>query len=175
VAGFVIVTALLAAATLYINLANPFGLRIDESRRQADIGGPGASQQAGAPVTEALVVVTANGRFTFLVELADTPGEQSRGLMFRESMPADHGMLFAYPVEREVTMWMKNTFLSLDMAFIRADGRVHRIVERTEPLSETTVPSRGPVRAVLELNAGAAARIGLKPGDRIEHPFFEGG
>ena len=83
-------------------------------------------------------------------------------------------MLFAYPKSFEITMWMKNTYISLDMIFIRKDGRVHRIEKGTEPFSERVIASQGDVSAVLEVAAGVADEIGLKPGDRIEHAFFTG-
>ena len=82
-------------------------------------------------------------------------------------------MLFPYPVPQEVTMWMRNTYVPLDMIFIRADGVIHRIAERTEPFSERTIASQGPVTAVLELAGGAARRLGLKAGDRVIHPHFQ--
>ena len=82
-------------------------------------------------------------------------------------------MLFLYPAPQEVTMWMKDTPVSLDMVFIRADGRVHRIEANTEPLSETIVRSKGGVAAVLELAAGSSARLGLKGGDRAVHPLLD--
>jgi uncharacterized membrane protein (UPF0127 family) len=93
-------------------------------------------------------------------------------LMFRTSLPEQTGMLFPFDAPQEVSMWMRNTYVSLDMIFIRADGVVHRIESRTEPLSERVITSGGPVTAVLELAAGVAARLDLKPGDRVRHPHF---
>ena len=128
---------------------------------------------AGAePALEPLTIETASGRHEFQVELAATPEQQRRGLMFRTEMASDRGMLFDFRTEREAYFWMKNTYISLDIIFIRADGRVHRIAAATTPLSEKIVPSRGPVRAVLELNAGTAEKIGLKPGDRVAYRIF---
>ena len=98
---------------------------------------------------------------------------RSRGLMFRRSMAPDHGMLFDFERDEPVTMWMKNTYLPLDMVFIRPDGTISRIAADTEPLSTTIIPSGSPVVAVLELNAGTAAKLGIKAGDRIEHPLFK--
>jgi hypothetical protein len=106
------------------------------------------------------------------IEIAATPEEQSRGLMFRTTLPANRGMLFPYPAAREITMWMKNTYISLDMVFIRSDGTIHRIEANTEPLSERIVASSGPASAVLELAAGTAAALGLKAGDKVRHPLF---
>jgi uncharacterized protein len=88
-------------------------------------------------------------------------------------MPADQGMLFDFGHIEPVSMWMQNTYLPLDMLFIRPDGTIARIAANTEPLSTRTIPSGEPVLAVLELNAGTAARLGIRPGDRIEHPLFK--
>jgi uncharacterized protein len=122
-----------------------------------------------------LVVETVAGRHRFTVELADTPGERSRGLMFRESMPADHGMLFDFETEQPVAFWMKNTPLPLDMVFIDAGGTVVQVAADTTPHSEASIPSKRPVRAVLELNAGTAARLGIGPGAKVRHPIFGDG
>jgi|CeladaMinimDraft_18_1061708.scaffolds.fasta_scaffold00013_196 uncharacterized membrane protein (UPF0127 family) len=121
---------------------------------------------------DTLVLVTATGEHKIEIEVAETPQEKAIGLMFRPNVPPNTGMLFPYETAQEITMWMRNTYVSLDMVFIRADGTVHRIEERTEPFSERTIPSQGPVTAVLELAAGEAARLGLKPGDRVIHPHF---
>lgn len=122
-----------------------------------------------------LTLVTAKGRFDISLEIADTPEKQAVGLMFRRSLPVDHGMLFPHPSERELTMWMRNTYISLDMVFIRADGTVHRVARATEPFSEEIVASKGPVLAVLELVAGAADKYGVEAGTRVEHPLFASG
>lgn len=121
---------------------------------------------------EPLTIVTRTGRHAFEVELAREAEAQARGLMFRRHLPQDRGMLFDYAGSRPITMYMRNTYLPLDMVFIRGDGTVARIEADTEPLSERLIPSGEPVRAVLELNAGTAARLGLAPGDRVEHPSF---
>lgn len=118
----------------------------------------------------ALWLNTAQGRFQFTIEMADTPQKRARGLMFRETMPKNHGMLFDFESERRITMWMRNTPLPLDMIFIRADGTVARIEERTTPFSDDEISSGEPVTHVLEVNAGISRLIGLKPGDRIELP-----
>jgi uncharacterized membrane protein (UPF0127 family) len=136
-----------------------------------------ARAQAGPqPVIEPLeelVIVTRDGRrHRFRVEVARTPAQQTIGLMFRPSVPADGGMLFDWGAPRESSMWMRNTVVSLDMLFIAADGRVHRIAERTVPHSLAPIDSRGPVRATLELAAGTAERLGIRVGDRVEHPIF---
>jgi uncharacterized membrane protein (UPF0127 family) len=121
---------------------------------------------------ESLKLFTAHGTHVIDVEIADTPQEKAQGLMFRTHLDDNRGMLFAYDTPQEITMWMRNTYIPLDMVFIRADGTVHRIEAMTEPLSEDIIASRGDVTACLELAGGAAERLGLKPGDRVEHRFF---
>jgi len=124
--------------------------------------------------TERLWLVTAAGHETPIdVEIADDPQEKQVGLMFRTDLPDGKGMLFPYESPREVTMWMHNTYIPLDMVFIRPDGVVHRIETRAEPMSERIISSQGPVNAVLELAGGAAERLGLKAGDRVRHPLFK--
>jgi uncharacterized protein len=121
---------------------------------------------------ETLTLLTTAGERKIDIEVADTLEEKSLGLMFRTSLADTAGMLFPYSPPQELTMWMKNTYISLDMVFIRADGTVHRIAVRTEPLSERVVASDGDVSAVLELAGGAAERIGLKVGDKVLHKHF---
>ena len=121
---------------------------------------------------EPLAIRSASGEHRFQVEVMRNDAERARGLMFRRSMPASHGMLFDFEVVEPVSMWMKNTYLSLDMLFIRADGTVARIAADTEPLSTAIVPSGEPVLAVLELNAGTAEKLGIRAGDRVDHPLF---
>jgi len=125
-------------------------------------------------VMDRLTIVTQAGvRHTFTLELALTPDQRSRGLMFRREMPADRGMLFDFgEPEQPISMWMKNTYLSLDMVFIRSNGLIHHIAENTTPLSEAIIPSNGPIRGVLEVLGGTAARLGFKAGDLVEHPSF---
>ena len=119
---------------------------------------------------ERLALLTAGGERVVTIEVAATPEEQSYGLMFRTELADTRGMLFPHEQAREVNMWMRNTYISLDMVFIRADGIVHRIEARTEPLSERIIASQGDVTAVLELAGGAAERLGLKAGDRVVYP-----
>lgn len=119
-----------------------------------------------------LTVVTATGEHPIDVEIAETADEKALGLMFRTGLAEGQGMLFPHGTPQELTMWMRNTYISLDMVFLRADGTVHRVEERTEPLSERIIGSQGPVTAVLELAGGWARRHGLKPGDRVRHPLF---
>jgi uncharacterized membrane protein (UPF0127 family) len=104
--------------------------------------------------------------------MATTDEEKTTGLMYRKELADGKGMLFDFSPEQEVTMWMKNTYISLDMIFISADGRILRIAENTEPLSTKIIPSRGLARAVLELPAGTAQKYGIRPGDRVAHPLF---
>ena len=122
--------------------------------------------------TAPLEIVTATGTYPFEVELALNDTERSVGLMHRREMAADKGMLFDFSRDDTVSMWMKNTVLSLDMIFIKADGTVANIAEKTTPFSLNTITSRGAVRAVLEVPAGTARRIGLKSGDRIRNVIF---
>jgi uncharacterized protein len=131
---------------------------------------------ASAPVRAAslqpLEIVTRNGVQVFSVEIATTEEEKQTGLMYRKELADGKGMLFDFNPEQEVSMWMKNTYISLDMIFIRADGRILRIAENTEPQSTRIISSRGPARAVLEVPAGTAQKYGIRPGDRVGHPLF---
>jgi uncharacterized protein len=122
---------------------------------------------------ETLTLKTTTAEHIIDIEIAQTMEEKSLGLMFRTSVPENTGMLFPYGEAQDITMWMKNTYVSLDMVFIRADGIVHRIAARTEPLSESVISSEGDVSAVLELGAGAAERLGLKSGDLVRHRIFK--
>lgn len=122
-----------------------------------------------------LVIETAAGdAHKFTAYLAMTPYQRAHGLMFVRKLPADHGMLFVHEQPRIASMWMKNTLLSLDMLFIRADGTVASISRDTVPGSLATISSDEEVTGVLELNAGTAKRLKLNPGDRIVHPAFAG-
>lgn len=123
---------------------------------------------------ETLEIASKTGVHAFSVELATTEAEREKGLMYRKSLPEGQGMLFDFQRDQEVGFWMKNTYIPLDMIFIRSDGRIWRIAENTEPLSERIVPSNGPVRAVLEVIGGTARKLGIAPGDRVAHPIFKG-
>jgi uncharacterized membrane protein (UPF0127 family) len=114
-----------------------------------------------------LTIQSASGNHRFTVDVAATPAEQERGLMFRRSLAGDQGMIFPYDPPQDVAFWMKNTLIPLDMVFIRADGRIARIATAT-PLSLDTVPSGEPVAAVLEIRGGRAAELGIQAGDRVE-------
>ncbi|WP_181705432.1 DUF192 domain-containing protein [Chthonobacter rhizosphaerae] len=123
--------------------------------------------------TSPLVVETAGGRHSYSVELARTTVERARGLMYRKSLPEDRGMLFDMERAGPTSFWMRNTFVSLDIIFIGADGRVLNVARATTPLSDDSVTSEGDARFVLELVAGQADSIGLKPGDRVRHPLID--
>jgi uncharacterized membrane protein (UPF0127 family) len=121
---------------------------------------------------ESLTFITASGPHKFLVEVMRTDAQRERGLMFRRSLAADHGMLFAFATEEPVMMWMKNTYIPLDMIFMNKAGAVVSIIANTTPLSEHILSSGGPVFAVVEVNAGTAAKIGLKVGDKVQNALF---
>ena len=128
------------------------------------------SGKAGA--VERLQIVTASGTHEYQVEIADDDATREHGLMNRRYMPSDRGMLFEFDREAPVSFWMKNTYIPLDMIFISRAGVVTNIVAEAEPLSERVIPSGPPCAAVLELNGGAAAAIGLKVGDKVRYSFF---
>src|SRR5262245_19968137 len=132
------------------------------------------STPLGAAEKGTVEIATKNGVHAFAVEMALTPDEQARGLMFRRALPEGQGMLFDFKREQELSFWMKNTYVSLDIIFIRGDGRILRIAENTEPLSERMIPSFGMARAVLEVVAGTTRKLGIAPGDRVAHPIFSG-
>ncbi len=131
---------------------------------------------ARAPAAEqgTLEIVTKSGVRPFSVELAVTDEERAKGLMFRKEIPEGYGMLFDFKQDQMVTMWMKNTYVSLDMIFIKHDGRIARIAENTTVLSEDIIPSGQPVRAVLEVVAGTAKKFGIAAGDKVGYPIFGG-
>ena len=119
-----------------------------------------------------LAIHTGAGDLKFDVELALTPDQRSRGLMFRDKVEPYTGMLFDFGAPQPVTMWMMNTKVSLDMLFIAADGTITRIAANTEPYSTKTIDSGGLVKGVLEIAGGHARLLGIKPGDKILHPVF---
>ena len=133
--------------------------------------GMAAASQA-APSKETLEIVTTTGSHPFEVEVVRSPPDMEKGLMFRRYMPEDRGMLFDFKKPQPVMMWMKNTYLPLDMVFIDGAGKVINVAEHAEPLSEAIIPSGGPAVGVLEVNAGVAAKIGLKRGDRVRASIF---
>ena len=132
----------------------------------------GRQARAVALRREPLAIVTPNGKFLFMVEIADTAEAQHRGLMGRTEVPPETGMLFDFGQPRAVSMWMHDTPTSLDMLFIRADGTIAAVAARTVPYSDTIIPAPEPVLAVLELAAGTAQRLGIAAGAKVEHPIF---
>jgi len=112
------------------------------------------------------------GRAAFRVEVADSPAERSQGLMHRESLPRQAGMLFVYEEPQPVSFWMKNTLIPLDMLFIGADGVVRRVHENATPLDETPIPGGREIFAVLEINGGLADVYGIEAGTQVRHPAF---
>jgi uncharacterized protein len=127
---------------------------------------------AQAASIQPLEIATKSGVQVFSVEMATTEEEKTTGLMYRKELPDGKGMLFDFSPEQQVSMWMKNTYISLDMIFIRADGRILRIAENTEPLSTKIISSGGLAKGVLEVIAGTAQKYGIRPGDRVAHPLF---
>ena len=127
---------------------------------------------ARAASVQPLEIATKSGVQVFSVEMATTEKEKTEGLMYRKELPDGKGMLFDFSPEQQISMWMKNTYISLDMIFIRADGRILRIAENTEPLSTQIISSGGLAKGVLEVIAGTAQKYGIQPGDRVAHPLF---
>jgi len=122
---------------------------------------------------QTLEIASKSGVHVFSVEIADNDAERAKGLMYRKELPEGQGMLFDFHREQEVSFWMQNTYVPLDMVFIRADGRILRIAENTEPLSTKLIPSGGAVRAVLEVIGGTTRKLGIAPGDRVASPIFK--
>jgi len=135
--------------------------------------GDSVSTLAGLPRSD-LELVTASGTHRFQVWIAADDQSRERGLMFVRKLPPDEGMLFLFERPQFAAFWMKDTYLSLDLVFIRADGVVVNVAENARPLTLDPIPSAAPVKAVLELLAGTSARIGLAPGCRVLHPAFAG-
>src|SRR4249919_254606 len=131
-----------------------------------------ASGPVRAASFQPLEIVTKNGVQVFSVEIATTDEEKQTGLMYRKELADGKGMLFDFNPEQQISMWMKNTYISLDMIFIRADGRILRIAENTEPQSTKIISSGGLAKGVLEVIAGTAQKYGIAPGDRVAHPLF---
>jgi uncharacterized membrane protein (UPF0127 family) len=118
-------------------------------------------------------IASKTGVHIFSVEIADNDAERAKGLMYRKDLPEGRGMLFDFHRDQEVSFWMQNTYIPLDMIFIRGDGRILRIEENTEPMSTRLIPSRGAVRAVLEVIGGTSRKLGIAPGDRVASPIFK--
>lgn len=123
--------------------------------------------------TSQLTITTTSGPHKFRIELALTDAQMEQGLMFRPSMPADHGMLFDFKAPTKVTMWMKNTIIPLDMLFLDGGGRVIDIHEHAVPYSTDIIAGNTPARYVIELNGGTVSRLGIKPGDQVTSPYFK--
>lgn len=136
---------------------------------------PSAAQDAALSKIEPVTVATDADAAMFTVEIADTEDLRERGLMFRQRLPEDRGMLFDFGQPRIAAMWMKNTYIPLDMLFIRSDGTIAYIAERTVPKSLEVIGVREPVRAVLELAGGVSAKLGIRAGDRVYHRIFATG
>ena len=121
---------------------------------------------------EKLMITTPSGKHIIAIEVAKTKAEQMKGLMFRQTMPRHHGMLFIFNNEKTVSMWMKNTYIPLDMIFVSKTGLVTDIAHDTTPLSEEIINSAGPAYAVIEVNAGVAREFDVVPGSQVQHPAF---
>ena len=121
---------------------------------------------------QTLEIASKSGVHVFSVEIADNDADRAKGLMYRKELPEGQGMLFDFHRDQDVSFWMQNTYIPLDMIFIRGDGRILRIAENTEPLSTRLIPSGAPVRAVLEVIGGTARKLGIAPGDRVASPIF---
>jgi uncharacterized protein len=131
-----------------------------------------ASAPARAGGQDTIEIVTSTGVHVFSVELATNEIERSLGLMYRKELAPNHGMLFDFQQNQSVQFWMHNTYISLDMIFITADGRVLHVAENAKPMSDTLIPSGGAVRGVLEVIAGTVRKFGIKPGDLVTGSFF---
>ena len=126
------------------------------------------SQSPGGLEQVSLTVTSSTGKHRFTVEVAKTSEEQAMGLMYRNQLAPDRGMVFPFDPPRDASFWMRNTLIPLDMIFVRADGSIANIAANTVPYSEEPVPSDGPVAAVLEIAGGRSAELGIKPGDKVE-------
>ena len=138
----------------------------------AGCAGAGTAKGPNGEPLEALTVVTSTGEHRFMVEIADDDAERQRGLMEREPLADDRGMLFQFPDVAERGFWMRNTPSSLDIIYIDPRGRIVSIAKNVPPMSDDIIPSNGPASGVLELRAGRADEIGAKAGDVVRHPFF---
>ncbi len=148
------------------------------SRRALLVGGAlfalssGARAELATFTKSKLVISTAKGEFAFDIELALTPAQMAQGLMYRRTLAADAGMLFDYGDPQPIAMWMKNTFIPLDMIFIAQDGKIVDFHERAVPMSLDTIESKVPAKAVMEVNAGTVARLGIQIGDTVHYASF---
>ena len=138
----------------------------------AACAGAGAPTDAKGDPLEPLTITTSSGEHRFMVEIADDDAERQRGLMEREPLADDRGMLFQFPDVAERGFWMRNTPSPLDILYIDPRGRIVSIAKNATPQSDAVIPSNGPASGVLELRAGRADEIGAKAGDKVSHPFF---
>src|SRR5262245_8080392 len=154
-------------------VSRPLGRRFVLAAALVAVAPAARAQDGEVQFQRSSLIVTAGGRdITFEVELALNDAQRARGLMYRKQLGPYEGMLFDFQQEMPVSFWMKNTLIPLDMVFIPADGTVKHVHANAVPLSTDTVPSRFPVRAVLEINGGSATLLGIKPGDKVKHPIF---
>lgn len=154
-------------------VSRPLGRRLALAAPLAVAALAARAQEADIQFKRSSLVITTSARdLKFEVELATNDAERARGLMYRKQLGAYEGMLFDFYQEMPVSFWMKNTLIPLDMVFIAGDGTVKHVHANAVPLSTETIPSRFPVRAVLEINGGSAALLGIKPGDKVKHPIF---
>jgi uncharacterized membrane protein (UPF0127 family) len=156
----IIFAALLATAPS----ASLVGCKPDQPNGATTQPASAASAESRLPTTRMSI-----GRESFNLEIAYRPEDQETGLMNRKSMADDHGMIFVFPAERNLTFWMRNTLIPLDIVYLDRGGRVVSVKHR-KPLDESSVPSDGPAMYAIELNAGAAARAGVKAGDVLKVP-----
>ena len=131
-----------------------------------------ASGPAAAAGEQTVEIASKTGVHIFSVVVVGNDADRAKGLMYRRELPEGRGMLFDFHRDQEVSFWMQNTYIPLDMIFIRGDGQILRIEENTVPLSTRMIPSRGAVRAVLEVIGGTSRKLGIAPGDRVASPIF---
>ena len=134
---------------------------------------PLGAQDAPLSKIEPVSIATEAGAALFTIEIADTDALRERGLMFRQRLPEDRGMLFDFGQPKAAAMWMKNTYIPLDMLFIRSDGTIAYIAENTVPKSLDVIGVREPVRAVLELAGGTTQKLGIRAGNLVYHRIFK--
>ncbi len=120
-----------------------------------------------------LIIKSADGEHKFTVEEAKTLDQQARGMMFREQMAPDTGMIFEFAEPKVATIWMKNTAIPLDILFVRSNGKILKIEHSHQPYSLRSASSEAVVAAVVELRGGQSKELGIRPGDLVEHPFFQ--
>lgn len=129
-----------------------------------------ANAQAPQASENTLLIHSGETTHAFTVEVVDTDATRARGLMFRQELAPNAGMLFDFLAERPVAFWMQNTYIPLDMIFARADGTIARVHANAVPFDQTSIPSGEPVQFVLEIPGGRAAELGIEAGDRLDHP-----